>query len=156
MALHEIAGARGRVGDLPALLAHLSHLSGEVLVLRASRIIGKEHAESAVMHARRAFSRGDNYARSLGMESLLYLAGERQISRALSEFGVSPEDTELAILAFDNEADDVIEGRGWTRDDSLLELNEDKTRLILEGEGLRGLSPSDLALEKVAMLDINR
>lgn len=156
MVQHQIAGARGRVDDLSALLIHVAGLPGEVLVLRASRIMGIEHAESAIMHARRAFSLGHNSARTLGMETILYLAGERQISRALQEFGVSKGEQEFAILAFDYDTDLAIKSLGWARDDTVLVLNDLKVKHMLDGELLDRLSPLDLALEKVAMLDINR
>ena len=56
-----------------------------MLLLPADSVKGRLHAVSAVEHAERAFSRGENRARTREVEALLYLLGERQASAALEQ-----------------------------------------------------------------------
>lgn len=150
----EILGARGELEDLKAMLATLAALPGEVVVMRAAAVMGREHLLSAISHARRAFSRGGNSARTLGVEVLLYLSGERQISHALSQCGVAPGEKDFVILAIDSDGEAALAKLGWKRDDSLLDLDEEKeSRLQAEFPHL-ALPSQGLALEKVAMLEI--
>ncbi|MGE4275097.1 MAG: KEOPS complex subunit Cgi121 [Candidatus Methanomethylophilaceae archaeon] len=156
MARYQLMGAKGDLDDIEALLQRLSVLPGETLVLRARRIMGKQHVESAVMHAQRAFERGIQSAHSLGVETMLYLSGERQISRAISELGLQEGDEEFAVITFGAEAETVIASMGWIRDDSVLDLNREKRIRIHRNEAIDGLPAEGLALERVALLDINR
>ena len=149
--------ARGRVDDISALLHQLSLVEGEIVVLKARCIMGPEHIRSAVYHAIRSFDRAENFARTIGVETLLYLSGERQISRALRKMGLEPGDEEIAIISFGADGDAFISSLGWTRDDSLLLLDKGKEQFLLETiEGIKNIRPLDHILEKVALLDINK
>jgi len=149
--------AKGCVDNVSALLRKISLFEGEIIVLKAQRIIGLEHAQSAVYHAMRSFERGENFARTIGVETLLYLSGERQISRALENLGLEPGDDQIAIITFGSDGEALISSLGWTRDDSLLLLNEEKTQYVFNTLGSsEHLKPIDQMLEKVALLDINK
>lgn len=154
---YQIMAAKGCVNDVSALLRKLSLVDGEVIMLKAHRIMGPEHVHSAVYHAMRAFKRGKNFARTMGVETLLYLSGERQISKALNYMGLESGDEEIAIITFGNQGDDLISSLGWIRDDSLLQINEEKKRFMLETMGgSTNIEPLKQILEKVALLDIDK
>ncbi|HEX2066920.1 MAG TPA: KEOPS complex subunit Cgi121, partial [Candidatus Thermoplasmatota archaeon] len=57
-------------------------------VVRADRVVGADHVRSAALHAHRAFREGRAQAGTLEVEFLRYLAGERQIRKALDKMGV--------------------------------------------------------------------
>jgi len=62
------------------------------------------HVESAIWHSMNAFSEERLISRTLSLEILLYLSGERQISRALTGFGLKYSTTQiLGILIADTE-----------------------------------------------------
>ncbi|CAM2901176.1 MULTISPECIES: KEOPS complex subunit Cgi121 [Halobacterium] len=75
------------VEDVDAFVASLGAVGDEhgvaVQAFDAAYVAGREHVESAVTHAARAFDRGANVADERAVEILLYAAGRRQIRRAL-------------------------------------------------------------------------
>ena len=133
----------------------------------AGAVCGRVHLESALIHARRAFDRGDNLARTLWVEWVLCAAGVRQVDAAFQRVGITPGTREFAILllAGDGEiaeeaGDTLLEKLGLERDDDVLACSEEALRRL--GVGLAELETvprdrwTDLALERVALLDLER
>jgi Uncharacterized conserved protein len=119
-------------------------------VMSSSRVLGCPHIESAAMHASRSFVNGTNRSKTFVTEFLLYMAGERQISKALAR--MTPKDgDEMIAVVFNNTADlSQFDGH---RDDTLIEATEEKAKL-LGWNGTERISYEDLALEMVAFADI--
>jgi len=63
----------------------------------ADLVAGSKHLIAAVERATRSFSEKSNIANDLGMETLLYVAGSRQIEKAL-QFGVKKGCNNIALL----------------------------------------------------------
>lgn len=161
---HEILGARARIEDPQEIVDRAqkwaAERGGEVLLADAACVFGRDHLESAVLHARRAKAAGTNAARSLGLETLRYLTGQRQVADAIRAAGLKRGIERIAIVAFEIRGTDMIQFLGWTRDDRVL----DQVGKDLKGLGMTkretGTVPAsrtaDLALERVALLDIEK
>jgi KEOPS complex subunit Cgi121 len=131
----------------------------EVLVLDGNMVFGKDHLVTAMQHAARAIEQGTNASDSLLMETILYASGERQLGSATKKMGVSKDSTELVIAQ-------LVDG-GFAHDPSWIELpamraSADRAQLIRFGisEGelstLEERSPTELVLEKVAAVDVQK
>ena len=155
----EIVGAKGKVSDPEELYLTLQRMGhGSAAVMNPDKVCGKEHLMSAATHAQRAFERGNNSSSSLGLETVLYASGERQISRALEKMGLIPGSEEVALVLFDLDPDDAIEGLGMARDDGVLECTLEKLRAFgITDEELNAVPRElmcDLVLERVAFVEI--
>jgi len=91
------------------------------------------HLLHASILALKALREGRMLARDLGIEILLYVAGERQIREAISKVGIKEDSRGIVILYFarDREEaerlfDEVVKELGGLLDDSLIEISEDK------------------------------
>ncbi|MBR5007606.1 MAG: hypothetical protein IKY09_01360, partial [Methanocorpusculum sp.] len=73
-----------------------------VVLFDAEKIAGFSHIESAVMHAKRSFEEGKAIARSLSMEILVYVSGQRQCSLA-SKFGLHEGENSVYVLVLDGD-----------------------------------------------------
>lgn len=136
--------------------------------LDAGAACGTAHLDSALLHARRAFDRGDNLARTLWVEWVLCAAGVRQVDVAFQRAGIRPGTDEYAILLLSEEGEEVSDDTvatllkmlGLERDDDVLECNEEALRQLGVGEAELAAVPMDrwpdLALERVALLDLER
>lgn len=127
----------------------------------ARSVFGRDHLESAVRHAFRAIESGTATSRTITLEALLFLAGERQIGDAIRRAGISHDTKEIGIVAFgDVSVEQVTTLFGWTRDDRVLDAKgKDLRRLGIRAVEERTVpqpqSP-DLALERTALLDVER
>jgi Uncharacterized conserved protein len=119
-------------------------------VMNASFVLGCSHVESAAMHASRSFENGTNRSKTFVTEFLLYMAGERQISKALTK--MTPKDGEDMVAVVFNNTTDLSKLEKY-RDDMLIEATEEKAKLI-GWNGKERISYEDLALEMVAFVDI--
>ncbi len=82
----------------------------------ARYVAGTEHVRTAVDHATRAIARGSAIAHDPGVELLLYLAGTRQIERAM-EIGLDTREMPaVVIVAPVGPAADVDAAAGAVRD----------------------------------------
>jgi KEOPS complex subunit Cgi121 len=162
---HEIAGARGDVRDRDAVLRRVqtwaSARGSEVLLADASVVFGHDHLESAALHAERARSTGNMSTRSLAMEALLYLAGQRQVADAIRIAGIEDDTKAVAFLVFgDARVDDLLGFLGWSRDDRVLEPGDKDMSVLGVSRAERATVPEermvDLALERTALVDITK
>lgn len=156
-------GARGRVDDVPGVLAAVQRFAAahgcELQLLDARLVCGVDHLRSAVAHADRAFARGTNVAKQRTVEVLRYAAGARQIDEALGRMGLRADTTTIAVVVLgDGPAEDLIGDLGWTRDDGVLEASEAKLRAFGIGPEELAAVPegrrADLVLERVALVDL--
>lgn len=152
-------GARGGPIDPKRLLEKLKvHGRGEVLVMDADMVCGREHLLSAVTHAARSFARGSNSCNDMAMETMLFASGERQISKAQRKMAPKENSERLALVLFDSSEEESLRLASLVRDDSVLACTPDKviafgiTRRELDtaGEG----HAADLVLERVAFVEI--
>jgi KEOPS complex subunit Cgi121 len=162
---HQVAGARGSVKDRDAVLREAqvwaSARKSEILLADASAVFGRDHLESAALHAERAQRSGNMATRSISMESLLYLAGQRQVVDAIRIAGIEDDTQAVALLVFGGAPVDELLGLlGWSRDDGVLDAGD-------KDMGLLGVSPAerltvpaeriaDLALERTALVDVTK
>ena len=112
----QIIGLRGGFSFEEAV-AHFTGMGGEVVLFDPSVVCGKDHILSAVRHAERAFRVGNNRAKNLLTETVLYAAGERQIGRALEK--MKPKSSGGMVTAVFDIDDLALERLGAARDDSL-------------------------------------
>jgi KEOPS complex subunit Cgi121 len=142
------AGRSGRIAPLQAM--------------RAGVVLGDAHLRSAALHAQRSIAEGRQQADRSEVEFLRYLAGERQIRRALDKAGVAEVEPELVVVAFGPHRKDAvrhfIDQLGAREDDGIL----DATPSRLEAWGfskrqLEATTPANrhlLVLEAVALVDV--
>ena len=145
-----VAGLRG--GEpFDSLVEHFTSSGGDIVLMEPSFIYGRDMVESAVEHAVRAFDKGQNRSKTLLTEIILYAACERQISKAISK--MKPKGTEYVAVILN--ADCELGEMDIERDDGILDGTPERAELM----GLKndmGIPPEDVALENVAMLDIEK
>jgi KEOPS complex subunit Cgi121 len=166
-------GARGPpVDDVGAWMDRLRGAAADldlgVQALDARAVCGRVHLESALLHARRAFDRGDQLSRTLEVEWVLCAAGVRQVDAAFGRAGVRPGCTAFALLVIAAGVDGpspeavaaLLEGTGLARDDGMLECTGEALRMLGVGEAEMAAVPearwTDLVLERTALLDLER
>jgi KEOPS complex subunit Cgi121 len=71
------------------------------------RVPGSHYLLLATVNALKSYSSKQPIAKSLGMELLLYISGNRQINEALSRVGVTSETSRTAALAVGSSSDHV-------------------------------------------------
>ena len=161
---------RLRIHDRDAFLQHVRDLSirnaVHIILFDADQMAGRAHAESAIVHAFRAFERGHPISNSVEMEALLYAAGSRQCLQGI-RFGVHsgmnriylcicPPDREVwAELGMAGE-DCSDEDWETVSDEKILQLKEG---FGITDEELAIVGPGriqDLVLERVALLEVYR
>jgi len=144
-------------GDCPfdRAVEHFTSLGGEVILLNPLYVYGKDHVLSAVEHAERAFRNGTHRSKTFLTETIMYIAGERQAGRALKKMRPESDSGPRVAVLFDID-DPKLETIGLERDDSVVEGNEEKARAMgLDPRGL-DIPYESLALELVAMLDVEK
>ena len=162
---YAIAGARGDIADPEEILrkarAWSERTGNEVLLADARAVLGRDHLETSVRHAIRAQSSATMVARSVSMEALRYLSAQRQLSDAIRIAGIRRGTKELAIAVFGpTKVEDLFVAFGWSRDDEVLVAEGKSFREIgiteAEWATLPPNQKADLALEKVALLDVEK
>lgn len=160
---YSIAGARGHVTDPMETIRQAQDWGGprgiEVLVADATMVFGRAHVESAIQHALRAHDAGTMVAHSVSMEALRYLSAQRQVADAIRIAGIGTGTQELAVAVFGADStEELLKLFGWVRDDTVLEPREKSLMALgFTKDALSTVPPdrrSDLALEKVALLDV--
>ncbi len=134
-------------------------------VVRADRVLGPDHVRSAALHATRSMAEGRAHAKSLEVEFVRYLAGERQVKAALAKVGLPDEGAREAVaVAFGAHRLDALrhfaDALGLEEDDAVAAASEAK----LLGFGITATQLGattaarrfDLVLEAVAAVDLMR
>lgn len=157
MSVPEIRGYRGDVRDVRALVDRVR--GKPIQLLRADRVYGAEHLAHAADLAARAVREGRARSADLATETLVYAAGERQVSKALALLGLADGARQIAAVTWDPHALDALaRAEGWTRDDAILAGDDG----VLDAFGIspeeRAMLPrarwGELILERVAVVDV--
>jgi KEOPS complex subunit Cgi121 len=160
MVRHQLSGGRGKVEDPVTFLETVrAHHDGDMLAVDASKVCGPEHMTSALAHAERAFRYGRNAADTLALETMLYLSGERQLSKAKDKMGLRAGSERVALLFLEQVPDERLwDHLGLRRDDSVLDFEVAKAMSF--GIGMEELASvpghmaQDLVLERVAFVEL--
>ncbi len=161
---YEIAGARGTGTDPQGVVtkaqAWAAERHSEVLLADANLVFGRDHLESAILHAVRARGTGNGVARDLGLETLRYLSGARQVANAIRAAGLHEGSASVAVVVFEGSVDALLAHLGWIRDDTVLDARGKSLRNLGIGASAERTLPADrvadLALERTALLDIEK
>jgi len=161
----DIAGAKASRVDPEAVVRTAaewgSSRGAEVCLLDARSVFGRDHLESAVLHAIRAREERKMSSRSVAMEALLYAAGARQVQDAIQSVGLRQDTTAIGVVLFGSpRVDDFIHDMGWSRDDRVLNADgKSLERLGISDREAKTVSDrqqADLILERVALLDVEK
>ena len=134
----------------------------ELQLLDAASVADGDHLRSAAAHALRARERGTMRTGSLAVELLLYASGRRQIKEAMAVMGLSARTERVAAVLFgpgaSSKAGALLRALGF---EPLSESEAAGGAGALErlGVSAKGAAPeqrADLALEQVALLDIEK
>jgi len=162
---HQILGTRGTIEDAEPVVRALRDWAqargGEVLAVDARVVFGRDHLESAIFHAERAKATNAMSAHSLSLETLLYLSGRRQVVDAIRVAGLRKGTRTIGLVVWNAERpEDLLKALGWSRDDGVLEHAGKSLELLgitKKEEGtVVDTRRADLALEKVALLDLEK
>jgi KEOPS complex subunit Cgi121 len=97
----KIVAGNVSISNVDSFLSALRNIAHKYAVtiqaMDAELIAGEEHIKSAVEKALRAVTRQKSITSDLGLETLLYAAGKRQIERALA-MGVSEGEKKVALV----------------------------------------------------------
>jgi KEOPS complex subunit Cgi121 len=160
---HVLLGARGAIQDPEAILSQIRQWGqarrAEVLAADAQAVFGRDHLESAVRHAERARAEQTSSTRSIAMETLLYLSGQRQVADAIRVAGLRNGTDTIALVIWPGDrSQDLLTTLGWARDDAVLESAGKSLDRLGVTKVEKGTVPEttvqDLALERVALLDV--
>jgi len=151
--------------------------NAEVQFFDAELIAGWEHLYFAVLNALKAFESKLNISNSLAVEILLYASAQRQIKKAVELLGINSGSSNVAAVILaetESKVNEILETVSHLmpgeRDDSVLELTREKFGGIkklfsisepelnakLESRGMERKALTDLVIEHVALLAIQR
>jgi len=149
----------------------------EVQFFDAELIAGWEHLYFAILNALKAFENRLNISNSLAVEILLYASAQRQIKKAVELLGIKLTSSRVAVVILaetELKAKEILETvshlMSGKRDDSVLELTDEKFDCIkelfdiseselnakLERKGMERKALTNLVIEHVALLVIQR
>ena len=145
----------GIVCDAPLdeIIDRFASAGFDAVLLNPRKVYGRRQCLSAVDHAERAFSSGTNRSRDLPAEIMMYMSGERQASRAIR--AMKPDSPEMVAIILSSGIPD-LQALGMAGDDSLIEGTPEKAAEMGLDPCGTSVSYEQLALEKVAMLDIEK
>jgi KEOPS complex subunit Cgi121 len=148
----------------------------EVQFFDARRVATWRHLYFAALNALTAFKNKENISKSLAMETLLYAAAKRQITRAVELVGMATASSDVAVLIIGKEPHKtklalsmVSKNIGGQRDEKVLELSKHKVTTIqrifeISEAELRTVmekndaekAMTDLVVERMALLATQR
>jgi KEOPS complex subunit Cgi121 len=124
----QISGFKSNINNFGNLMMHINKISNNctVQLLNADGIAGYEHILHATVHAIKAFERGENIAKDLGLEICVRASAQRQISKALSILGIKEGEMNICAVAVDcsENITDKLEIVLDKRDDDVLKPDE--------------------------------
>lgn len=129
-----------------------------IVLADATKIAGRKHIEEAVKHAKRSFNENKAIARTLAMEILVYISGQRQCSLA-SKLGLHDgENIIYVIIDGKNEEKAEFEIKKYIEETE--EPKADITKLMkqynISTEEINVVGNArieDLVIERVVMID---
>ncbi|MGF7118712.1 KEOPS complex subunit Cgi121 [Methanobacterium oryzae] len=124
----QITGFTHNIKDFRGLINKTNEISKDctLQLLNADGIAGYEHILHATVHAIKAFERGENIAKDLGLEICLRASAQRQISKALDILGINEGEMNICAVAVDCREDIIIKLESLLdkRGNNILESNE--------------------------------
>ena len=165
----EIIGTRGSIESKEQFFDKVNEFVSKlprrggmpVQFLNADYVCGKEHLQTAIEHAQRAFDRGKAISDTMAMEILLYASGEVQISTALAKMGIADGCENVAcVISNEIDMDSLLAFLDLKRDDSVLDCTEEKLlRFGIHKESISAAGQdtmADLVFERVGMVDVKK
>lgn len=168
----KITGGRAEIKDIEKVLEIVDELDGEhgttSQLFDAKRIAGKEHILHASKLALESLEGGNPFANSPKIELTCWVAGLRQIDKALEGFGIKEGAGNIAVVTIGEREDEVetvqrkiLKGLNIEEDREVLELTEDKIEGLQEQfsitqNQLEVSSIQGLVLEKIALLNLEK
>lgn len=107
-----ILGLRNvRINDVDTFIKKVKSIIHPVRIqmVDASRIAGFLHIQFAFINAQKSFEQRRAISENLEMETLLYASGQRQISKAIEMLGIRPTTSEIVVLLFISDKNEVGE-----------------------------------------------
>jgi KEOPS complex subunit Cgi121 len=115
----------------------------ETQFFNAELVATWQHLYFAALNALTAFRNGENFSKSLAMETLLYASAQRQIRKATEVIGIKPNSTKIVALVIGEKPEEVkstlskiSKQIGAKEDEAVLELTDQKTAKIKEAFGI--------------------
>lgn len=169
---HIIGITEAQIEDVPVLLQRIKQLAIKydisLQLVNADRVATKEHLQVASYHAQKAFQQKTATANSLEIETLLYATGQRQIAKALTLMGISPNTKDIAAIICCSptitisepvrEMLDILKGK---EADFVLQMTPKKEKALIKMfeitlEELKSASTYELILERMALLELTK
>jgi tRNA threonylcarbamoyladenosine modification (KEOPS) complex Cgi121 subunit len=172
----QITGFRGaKIADAKTFLETVRKslpCDSEIQLFDADLIATWQHLYFAVINALTAFKTKRNLSNSVAVEAALYASGQRQITKAIAQIGVTPHTNNVAVIILSTNAgvakaflETLSAKLNMLPDESVLELTEGKAKRLkqvfdISELELEAVSPSgytekalvDLIIERVALL----
>jgi KEOPS complex subunit Cgi121 len=168
-----------KVKDANSFLSLVREKTGgtEVQFFDAELIAGWEHLYFSILNALKAFENRLSISNSLAVEILLYASAQRQIKKAVELLGIKSTSSRVVVVILaetELKAKEILETVSHLmhgkHDDSVLELTDEKFDCIkelfgisepelnakLERKGMERKALTDLVIEHVALLAIQR
>jgi len=162
---YAVTTIRNRAAFLERLREIARRYNTRIVCFDAEKLAGRVHAEAALRHAHRAFAEGSAISNSFEMEALLYAAGSRQCSVAVS-FGLHDGENHLYVcccpapegiwkelaahMLFGGEPGEILSPEKTARLLALFDITPDEIAAVGRDRIV------DLVLERVAMLEVNK
>ena len=162
----QIAGFKGEINDTNEIMGYIRDISSEcnsgeciIQLLQARGIAGEKHILQATVQAIKAFERGDNTAKDMGLEICVRASSQRQISRALKILGIGKGKMDICMVAVDCEetVQNQVEKVLGRRHDEVLQADVDALQELYE------ISPREITsagniervmIERTALLNL--
>ena len=161
----EILGFTGTIESIPKTLEQIDNIRnsccdvGIIQLMNADAIAGKEHLQQGTAHAIKAFERGENLAKDLGIEILIRTSAQRQISKAFNILGLKEGEMNIAVVMIDCPDYFVDElSKYFTRNDAVLESDES---ILIElynipKKELKNMHITDVLIDKTSKLIVDQ
>lgn len=159
-----IVSGEVRLESVDALLSAIATIEEEtgsvIQAIDARYVAGEQHLQRAVAIAQRERQRGEAIVDDPGMEILLYLAGTRQIDRALT-LGVGPETKAVVLVVVGGNEDQAVKSLEAIVDEHPFPVPDEAAIMdwfqITDRERkVATASLEDLVIERVALLTVER
>jgi len=167
-----VLGGRAEVESVNCVLRTLAAVDKKTRtvsqVFDASGIAGVAHLVHAARFALTAQATRMNFASSLNIELICWVAGERQINRAFERVGLREGCKKVAILTIGETREQVKRAQAEIarelsieRNDKVLDVTREKTAALLQAfeiqkHELKIAGVEKLVLERVALLSLQR
>jgi tRNA threonylcarbamoyladenosine modification (KEOPS) complex Cgi121 subunit len=129
--------------------------SVEIQFFDAKSVATWQHLYFALLNALTAFKNRKNISKRLAVETMIYASAQRQIRKAIELIGIESDTSEIALLIVGDDSEIlesalsmISENINMKNDDTVLDLSEEKKKIIQEKFGI-----SDLELKTVMKKD---